>query len=45
MENEWKTMEVLRRSKYPIEYELKPSKIDVGSNWITLKLKRIDEEN
>ena len=37
---------MLRKYKYPIEYELKPSKIDVGANWVTLNLKsRIDEEN
>ena len=37
---------MLERYKYPIEYELKPSKIDVGANWVTLKLKRrIEEEN
>jgi len=37
--------EMLMKYKYPIDYELKPSKIDVGANWVTLKLKRIDEEN
>ena len=37
---------MLRRYKYPNDYELKPSKIDTGANWVTLKLKRrIDEEN
>ena len=35
---------MLRRYKYPIEYELKPSKIDVGANWVTLKLKNIGNE-
>ena len=34
----------LRRSKYPIEYELSPSEIDVGPNWVTLKLKNIGGE-
>jgi hypothetical protein len=30
-----------RRHKYPIEYELKPREIDVGTNWITLTLKNV----
>ncbi len=32
---------MLRRYKYPIEYELNPSEIDVGTNWLTLKLKNV----
>jgi len=35
---------MLRRHKYPIEYELNPLEIDVGTNWITLKLKNIGSE-
>jgi len=34
----------LTRYKYPIEYELRPSEIDVGTNWVTLKLKNIGRE-
>jgi len=34
----------LSRIKFPIEYELSPSEIDVGSNWVTLKLKNIGRE-
>ena len=33
--------EMLRRYKYPIEYELNPSEIDLGTNWVTLKLKNM----
>ena len=33
-----------RRYKYPIEYELSPTEIDVGTNWVTLKLKNIGRE-
>jgi len=33
------------RHKYPFEYELKPREIDVGTNWITLKLKNIGRED
>jgi hypothetical protein len=33
-----------RRHKYPIEYELTPREIDVGTNWITLTLKNIGDE-
>jgi hypothetical protein len=33
--------EMLRRHKFPFEYELNPAEIDVGTNWITLKLKNI----
>ncbi len=36
--------EMLRRYKYPIAYELNPSEIDVGTNWVTLKLKNIGSE-
>jgi len=37
---------MFRRYKFPSEYELKPSKIDVGLDWVTLKLKRrIEREN
>jgi len=31
----------LRRHKYPFNYELNPSELDIGSNWVTLKLKNI----
>jgi hypothetical protein len=30
--------------KYPIEYELTPTEIEKGTNWITLKLKNIGNE-
>ncbi len=30
--------------KYPIDYELTPSEIDIGTNWVTLKLKNIGSE-
>jgi hypothetical protein len=36
--------EVLRRYKFPFEYELNPAEIDVGTNWITLKLKNVESE-
>ena len=29
------------RRKYPIEYELDPKEIDIGTHWLTLKLKNI----
>ena len=32
------------RTKYPIEYELNPTKIDLGTHWLTLKLKNIGSE-
>jgi hypothetical protein len=32
------------RYKCPIEYELTPTEIDVGPNWVTLKLKNIGRE-
>jgi hypothetical protein len=35
---------MLSRVKFPIEYELSPSEIDVGPNWVTLKLKCIGSE-
>jgi hypothetical protein len=35
---------MLSRIKFPIEYELSPSEIDVGPNWVTLKLKNIGSE-
>jgi len=35
---------VLERYKYPFEYELNPSEIEKGSNWVTLKLKNIGNE-
>jgi hypothetical protein len=35
---------MLSRVKFPIEYELSPSEIDVGPNWVTLKLKNIGSE-
>jgi len=34
----------LRRYKYPFDYELSPSEIDVGANWVTLKLKNIGSD-
>jgi hypothetical protein len=34
----------LEKYKYPLEYELNPSEIEKGSNWITLKLKNIGNE-
>jgi hypothetical protein len=36
--------EKVLRSKYPIEYELNPTEIDKGTNWVTLKLKNIGSE-
>jgi hypothetical protein len=36
--------ETLWRHKYLIEYELSPSEIYVGPNWVTLKLKNIGGE-
>ena len=35
---------MLWRYKYPFDYELSPSEIDVGTNWVTLKLKNIGIE-
>ena len=32
------------RTKYPIEYELNPTKVDRGTHWLTLKLKNIGSE-
>jgi hypothetical protein len=32
------------RIKYPIEYELNPTAIEKGNNWVTLKLKNIGNE-
>jgi hypothetical protein len=32
------------KSKYPIEYELNPTSIDKGNNWLTLKLKNTSKE-
>jgi hypothetical protein len=32
------------RYKYPIEYELYPTEMDVGTSWVTLKLKNIGRE-
>jgi hypothetical protein len=34
----------LRRYKFPFDYELSPSEIDLGTNWVTLKLKNIGIE-
>jgi len=34
----------LTRYKYPFNYELNPSELDVGTNWVTLKLKNIGIE-
>ena len=34
----------LRKYKYPFDYELNPSEIDVGTNWVALKLKNIGVE-
>ena len=36
--------EMSKRYKYPIEYELNPLEIDVGTNWVTLKLKNMGNE-
>jgi hypothetical protein len=35
---------MLSRHKYPFEYEVNPSTIDVGTNWITVKLKNIGRD-
>jgi hypothetical protein len=32
---------MLKKYKYPIEYELNPTEIETGTNWVTLKLKNI----
>jgi hypothetical protein len=32
------------RTKYPIEYELNPMKIDKGTHWLTLKMKNVGSE-
>ena len=34
----------LTRYKFPFDYELTPAEIDVGINWVTLKLKNIGNE-
>ena len=34
----------LSRYKYPIEYELDPTSIDRGSNWLTLRLKNTSRD-
>jgi hypothetical protein len=36
---------MLSKHRYPFEYELNPSTIDVGTNWITLTLKNIGRED
>jgi len=35
---------VLSKYKYPIEYELNPTEIEKGTNWVTLKLKNVGSE-
>jgi hypothetical protein len=35
---------VFSKYKYPIEYELNPTEIEKGTNWVTLKLKNIGNE-
>ena len=35
---------IVMRIKFPIEYELNPTKIDQGTNWLTLRLKNIGSE-
>jgi len=35
---------MLSRHKYPFEYELDPSEIDAGTNWVTLKLENIGDK-
>ena len=35
---------MLEKYKYPFEYDLNPSEIEKGSNWVTLKLKNIGNE-
>jgi hypothetical protein len=32
------------RTKYPIEYELNPTKVDRGTHWLTLKLNNVGRE-
>ncbi|MGA3191713.1 MAG: hypothetical protein ABSD73_04260 [Candidatus Bathyarchaeia archaeon] len=41
-----KRMEVKRvlRYKHPIEYELNPTEVEKGTNWVTLKVKNIGRE-
>jgi len=35
---------MLSKCKFPIEYELTPTEIEKGTNWVTLKLKNIGSE-
>ncbi len=35
---------MLAKYKYPIEYELNPTEVEKGTNWVTLKLKNIGKE-
>jgi len=35
---------MLPKYKFPIEYELNPTEIEKGTNWVTLKLKNIGKE-
>ena len=35
---------MLSRIKYPIEYELTPTEVEKGTNWVTFKLKNIGKE-
>jgi hypothetical protein len=35
---------IVMRTKFPIEYELNPAKIDQGTHWLTLSLKNIGSE-
>ena len=35
---------MLTKYKYPIEYELSPTDIEKGTNWVTLKLKNVGNE-
>ena len=32
---------LVSRYKFPLEYEVSPAQVDIGSNWVTLKLKNI----
>jgi hypothetical protein len=36
---------MLSRHKYPFEYELNPKVIDIGSNWVTVKLKNVGRDD
>jgi hypothetical protein len=40
----WKMSTKSLRYKYPFEYDLSPTEIEKGTNWVTLKMKNIGSE-